>query len=262
MVGDNRVIYPETLGAIKAEVGCKLLYASGTSPIVFSKPIDRAAMTLYDLVLVNDYYHGIQWLELGAKRMECLPISGCDPDFHRPYDLTDEERATYACDIAFVGTLVPDHLYSRTGEGAGSVERLRFRHLERTRRACQPAQVRAGERIGRGHAKNYLGGEAVPEPTRRFYALRREYAAVRGSRVQRCARSATTCREHGCGFLKLRRRRQSSPTGTRTIYALKPDITLPTRRIGLPARKRRGRTCTPHTPTTTAPRRWNDCSDS
>lgn len=113
MVGDNRVIYPETLATIQAEVGCKLLYASGTSPIVFSKQIDRAAMPLYDLVLVNDYYHGIQWLELGAKRMECLPISGCDPDFHRPYILTDEERAAYACEIAFVGTLVPDHLYSR-----------------------------------------------------------------------------------------------------------------------------------------------------
>ncbi len=113
MVGDNRVIYPETLAALKQELGCTLLYASGTSPIVFSKPIDRAAMPLYDLVLVNDYYHGIQWLELGAKKMECLPISGCDPDFHRPYALTDAERAAYACEIAFVGTLVPDHLYSR-----------------------------------------------------------------------------------------------------------------------------------------------------
>ncbi len=113
MVGDNTVIYPETLAALKAELGCKLLYATGTSPIVFSKPIDRAAMPLYDLALVNDYYHGIQLLELGAKRMECLPISGCDPDFHHPYTLTDAERAAYTCDIAFVGTLVPDHLYSR-----------------------------------------------------------------------------------------------------------------------------------------------------
>ena len=35
------------------------------------------------------------------------------PDFHHPYALTDAERAAYACDVAFVGTLVPDHLYSR-----------------------------------------------------------------------------------------------------------------------------------------------------
>jgi spore maturation protein CgeB len=44
--------------------------------------------------------------------MECLPISACDPDLHHPYELTDLERQTYTCDIAFVGTLVPNNLYS------------------------------------------------------------------------------------------------------------------------------------------------------
>ncbi len=113
LVGDNTVIYPETLDAIKQATGCKLIYASGTSPIVFSRPIERAAAPLYDLVLVNDYYHGIQWLELGAARMECLPLAAADPDFHRPYTLTPEERKTYGCDVAFVGTLLPDKLYSQ-----------------------------------------------------------------------------------------------------------------------------------------------------
>ena len=113
MVGDNTVILPETLAAIQRETGCILLYACGTSPIVFSKPIDRAAARLYDLVIASDYYHGIQWLELGAKRMECLPLAACDPDFHHPYALTDAERSAYTCDISFVGTLVPDNLYSR-----------------------------------------------------------------------------------------------------------------------------------------------------
>ncbi len=113
MVGDNTVILPETLAAIKRETGCRVLYGCGTSPVVFSHAIDRAAAPLYDLVIANDYYHGIQWLELGAKRMECLPMSACDPDFHHPYVLSDEERAAYTCDVAFVGTLVPDHLYNR-----------------------------------------------------------------------------------------------------------------------------------------------------
>jgi len=113
MVGDNTVIYPETLAALKRETGCSVVYACGTSPIVFSHAIDRAAARLYDLVLASDYYHGVQWLELGARRMECLPLSACDPDFHRPYALTDAERREYACDIAFVGTLTPDTLYSR-----------------------------------------------------------------------------------------------------------------------------------------------------
>lgn len=113
MVGDNTVIYPETLMQIKRETGCRIVYACGTSPIVFSHAIDRAAARLYDLVIASDYYHGIQWLELGAQKMISLPIAACDPDFHHPYPLTDSERSALACDIAFVGTLVPDHLYSR-----------------------------------------------------------------------------------------------------------------------------------------------------
>jgi hypothetical protein len=113
MVGDNRVIYPETLVTIKRDTGCKIIYSTGISPVVFSLPIERRAARLYDLVLVNDYYHGIQWLELGAKCMECLPVSACDPAFHHPYDLSEAERKVYTCDIAFVGTLVPDHLYSQ-----------------------------------------------------------------------------------------------------------------------------------------------------
>lgn len=113
LVGDNTILYPETLAAIKAATGCLLVYASGTSPIVFSHPLERAAARLYDLVLVNDFYHGVQWLELGARQMECLPIAACDPTFHQPYALSDDERRAYTCDIAFVGTLLPDNLYSR-----------------------------------------------------------------------------------------------------------------------------------------------------
>lgn len=113
MTGDNMVITASTLAQIKAETGCKIIYATGTSPIVFSRPVERKAAHLYDLVLVNDYYHGIQWLELGARHMDCMPLSACDPDFHHPYALTDVQRKAFTCDIAFVGTLIPDHLYSR-----------------------------------------------------------------------------------------------------------------------------------------------------
>jgi len=112
LVGDNTVILPETLATLKRETGCILVYASGTSPIIFSHAIERQAAPLYDLVLVNDYYHGMQWRELGAPRVECLPIAAIDPTFHKPQPLSAEEQAAYACDVTFVGTLVPDHLYS------------------------------------------------------------------------------------------------------------------------------------------------------
>ena len=119
--GDNRVILPETLARLKREHNCKIIYVSGVSPIVFSHPIERTAARLYDLVLVNDYYHGTQWLELGARRMECLPYVGIDPELHVPQPITDVPRE-YLCDVGFVGTLVPDNLYS---ERVAALESLR-----------------------------------------------------------------------------------------------------------------------------------------
>ena len=106
--GDNSLVTPATLARLKQEHDCKIVYVSGVSPIVFSHLIERQAARLYDLVLVNDYYHGVQWLELGARRMECLPYVGIDPDFHYPRDVPRE----YLCDVGFVGTLMPDSLYS------------------------------------------------------------------------------------------------------------------------------------------------------
>ncbi len=108
LIGDNRVITPDTLAELKRRHGCRLIYASGTSPIVFSHVIERAAARLYDWALVNDYYHGIQWQELGTPRMLCLPLAGVDPDFHAPRPASTPPD----WDVSFVGTLVPHHLYS------------------------------------------------------------------------------------------------------------------------------------------------------
>jgi spore maturation protein CgeB len=110
MVGNNRAIFPETLDRLRQQA--RILFMSGDSPIVFASPFERAAAPLYDVAVVNDLYHGVQWLELGARRMEVLPISACDPDYHRPYPLTDAERAEFACDVGFIGTLTPPNLYS------------------------------------------------------------------------------------------------------------------------------------------------------
>ena len=119
--GDNREIFPETLARIKREHGCQLIYVTGVSPIVFSNANERAAARLYDLVLVNDYYHGIPWLELGARRMECLPYAAVDPALHVPQPTAEVPRETL-CDIGFVGTLLPIHLYS---ERVAALESLR-----------------------------------------------------------------------------------------------------------------------------------------
>ncbi len=118
--GDNRAIFPQTLQQLKREHDCTIIYVTGVSPIVFSHAIERDAARLYDLVLVNDHYHGVQWLELGAKRMECLPYVAIDPDFHFPQPKTDVPN-DYLCDIGFVGTLVPHTLYSERVEALRSL---------------------------------------------------------------------------------------------------------------------------------------------
>jgi spore maturation protein CgeB len=122
LTGDNDVILPATLKAIRQELPTTLVYASGTSPIVFGRAIERAAAPLYDLVVANDYYHAVQWQELGARRAEVLPLAGVDPSFHRRYELTETERARYRCQVGFVGTLVPSNLY---GDRVAALEALR-----------------------------------------------------------------------------------------------------------------------------------------
>jgi spore maturation protein CgeB len=122
LTGDNEVVFPDTLAAIKRECRATLVYACGTSPIVFSRSLERAAARLYDLVVASDFYHAVQWQELGAPRIETLPLSAIDPTYHRPYDLAAAERERYGCDVGFVGTLVPATLY---GERIAALEALR-----------------------------------------------------------------------------------------------------------------------------------------
>ena len=121
LVGDNTVVLPETLAAIRAG-GAVVVYACGTSPIVFSHAIERAAARLYDVVVANDRHHAAQWQELGARRAEVLPMSAIDPTFHRPHDLSPAEREAFTCDVGFIGTVVPSRLY---GERITALEALR-----------------------------------------------------------------------------------------------------------------------------------------
>jgi spore maturation protein CgeB len=113
LVGNNSVIFPATLARLKRDHHAMLVYACGDSPLVFSHRIERRAAALYDLVVANDAGHAEEWATLGARRVHVLPTCAIDPDVHRPYELSSDERARYGCDVAFVGTLVPHHLYSQ-----------------------------------------------------------------------------------------------------------------------------------------------------
>jgi hypothetical protein len=112
LVGGTNILLPETLVTVKA-MGARLAFFSGTSPVVFALPNERRAASLFDLAVTNDFYHAMQWLELGAARAKALPYAACEPSYHRVYELSGEERAAYGCDVSFVGTLMPPNLYGR-----------------------------------------------------------------------------------------------------------------------------------------------------
>lgn len=123
VVGGNAVIFPATLATIRS-AGATVVFASGTSPVVFSTGLEREAAPLYDLVVVNDRHHGVQWSELGARRVEVLPLAAVDPDFHRPLALTPAEREIFGCQVGFVGTLVPRRLYRERVEALEALRDL------------------------------------------------------------------------------------------------------------------------------------------
>lgn len=126
LIGGNKVILPGTLAELKQRHAAVLIYTCGTSPRVFSHRIERAAADLYDLVIANDLYHAQEWQAMGAPRAEVLPMSAVDPEFHRPSDLDAERQSRYACEIAFVGTLVPEKFY---GHRIAALEAVRSFNL-------------------------------------------------------------------------------------------------------------------------------------
>jgi hypothetical protein len=111
--GGNDVILPRTLARLKADHRAVLVYGCGTSPRLFSYSIERSAAALYDLVIANDQGHALEWQALGSPRVEVLPMSAVDPAFHYRRDLNPSELQRFGCEVGFVGTLVPRHLYSR-----------------------------------------------------------------------------------------------------------------------------------------------------
>lgn len=150
LVSGNRNILPATLASIQRSHNCRLLYTSGVSAFIFNYQMDQQAAGLWDLALVNDEYHGFELRQLGAGRVVCLPLTAMDPDFHRPRQLNASQRADLACDVAFVGTLLPPHIY---GERVRALAALRDFDLGIWSIHDVPAELRP-----------FLRGEALGEP--------------------------------------------------------------------------------------------------
>lgn len=93
-------ILPKTVDALR-EMNIKTTLWTIDVPRWF-EPI-REAAPHYDFVFTggSEAYELLE--DLRIKHLHWLPFA-CDPDFHRPVELTKEERVKYDCDVCFVGS--------------------------------------------------------------------------------------------------------------------------------------------------------------
>lgn len=103
--GGHRVL-PETVTAIK-KMGIKTGLWTIDCPFDF-EPVLKAAPH-YDFVCTggSEAYDIME--PKGLNNLHLLPFA-CDPEFHKPQELTEQENNSYGADITFVGTVDP-HLY-------------------------------------------------------------------------------------------------------------------------------------------------------
>lgn len=72
--------------------------------LIFPDHISRFSNIFYKLAEVCDYVYTLSCEDVeGLDNVEWLPL-GCDPDIHRPRELSDAERQYYGSDLVFVGT--------------------------------------------------------------------------------------------------------------------------------------------------------------
>lgn len=106
-------ILPDTLETMKNMEIKTALWTNDTPKTKIFDPIMTAAPD-YDFVFVTgtDTIEVFQKYNINIKNLRLLPFA-CDPDFHKPVKLTDEERQKYAYDVCFVGSGWPEFYPSR-----------------------------------------------------------------------------------------------------------------------------------------------------
>lgn len=93
-------ILPETIEILN-KMGVKTVLWTVDPPRVFDTIIKAAPYYDYVFTQGSEAYDILQ--EHNIKKLYWMPFA-CDPDLHRPVELTDEEMNKYGCDVSFVGS--------------------------------------------------------------------------------------------------------------------------------------------------------------
>jgi spore maturation protein CgeB len=94
-------IYPETVSEIKSRFKPVTVSMVADFPMAF--PFHLKAGPFYDHFFPSGTDGLLQYERAGNTNGHWLPF-GCDPDIHRPVELTREEKERYGSDICFVGS--------------------------------------------------------------------------------------------------------------------------------------------------------------
>lgn len=106
--GSDFYMLPKYHRKLKEKLGCKLILWEGN--IQFWKGYQVEALKFYDFCFSLDSY-SIPLLKgpAGMSRVFHLGV-GCDPEIHRPIDLTPDDRGRFAAEVSFIGSGFPTRI--------------------------------------------------------------------------------------------------------------------------------------------------------
>ena len=106
--GGHRIL-PQTIEKIK-KIGIKTVLWTIDQPSNFDSIIEAAPC--YDFVFTggSEAYNILK--NYNVKNLYWLPFA-CDPEFHKPVNLSNEKKSLYGSDIVFVGTIEPNLYHYR-----------------------------------------------------------------------------------------------------------------------------------------------------
>lgn len=100
----------ETIRQFK-NAGAKCVLLSGVPIATHPRRNEIHFAEYMDLICVNDPMHAVDWQLCGCKKVVCLPVSACDPEFHKDINGIGSVRTQRNRRVSFVGSFEPDFYY-------------------------------------------------------------------------------------------------------------------------------------------------------
>lgn len=104
LVNQGANLHEKTIDEVRDKTGACLVNWFQDYPMQYDDSVRLAPH--YDHFFWGDTYPLEKHRQLGYEHEHWLPFA-CDPDTHRPVDLTEAEREAYGCQVCFVGSMYP-----------------------------------------------------------------------------------------------------------------------------------------------------------